>query len=687
MAACDAALARVESVAPPVPLPRAPFNNGAIIAAFRKNHRLQKALQDPAKCGILVADLVTLFNTIKVDLEAYCAAHSVGNERHVHLCRTTPCTFDHVGVQHRCMPEEPLCETTSPLDPNMSTVVSRYIKPWTKQCGLSYAGALIASSAGLSRIEKTSGEDDGARCAQDFISHNWREHFADFVRTAKGAMSEQTVVWVCAFAINQNSDISDALGTDLTTVPFARALKAAARVIVFMDGSASTLTRVWCVFEAYLATQESNIEFHVSLPDNTKAADWTGVSRKLEHLDVRFCEASNEQDRKRIMSYVSGLEDELNATVHRQISNACRDARTLDAARRGDLEALESCDPVICGDVGCTTSLHYSALAGHTEVLSYLLRSQANLEARNKDGDEAVHFASRGGQLGSLATLLDARASVESRSSGSGATPLHRAAEHDQVCIFETLLSMGASLVALDDVSATPLHYAARAGNEASARALIDLGAHVDARTVGGEVPLHWAAAGGHVATLMVLLEGSGCPQNIESKSVFGWTPLHSAARWGHSSILLALADQTADVNGRDAKNSTPLHLAASHGQKEACETLLKLGARVNRKTDSGNGSRVALHLAAQNGHVDTVTILVEGGAPVDSADVDGWTPLHLAGWNAELEVVKRLLKLRASQNSKTLAGQTPLSLAEKKHTHDALFKLLAPEKKIEGSV
>merc|ERR1712232_662029 len=61
--------------------------------------------------------------------------------------------------------------------------------------------------------------------AEVFISHTWGELFEDFVTTATQVMTPRTAVWVCAMAINQNASIGDELGTDLTTVPFARALK------------------------------------------------------------------------------------------------------------------------------------------------------------------------------------------------------------------------------------------------------------------------------------------------------------------------------------------------------------------------------------------------------------------------------------------------------------------------------
>ncbi len=52
-----------------------------------------------------------------------------------------------------------------------------------------------------------------------------------------------------------------------------------------------------------------------------------------------------------------------------------------------------------------------------------------------------------------------------------------------------------------------------------------------------------------------------------------------------------------------------------------------------------------ALHLAAQDGNVDSLQLLVNGGANVDAKNVRGQSALHLAALAQSPETVEVLLK------------------------------------------
>lgn len=66
-------------------------------------------------------------------------------------------------------------------------------------------------------------------------------------------------------------------------------------------------------------------------------------------------------------------------------------------------------------------------------------------------------------------------------------------------------------------------------------------------------------------------------------------------------------------------------------GNAKIIEILLKYGADVNSKSDSGD---TPLHIAAQDGHTKIVEILLKSGADVNSLDSRDQTPLHFAGYN-----------------------------------------------------
>lgn len=61
------------------------------------------------------------------------------------------------------------------------------------------------------------------------------------------------------------------------------------------------------------------------------------------------------------------------------------------------------------------------------------------------------------------------------------------------------------------------------------------------------------------------------------------------------------------------------------------------------------------LHLAAFEGSVDTVLLLLSAGASVDAQDLDGWTPLHYAARNeTDGDALVRTLAAAGAEIDKT---------------------------------
>lgn len=72
------------------------------------------------------------------------------------------------------------------------------------------------------------------------------------------------------------------------------------------------------------------------------------------------------------------------------------------------------------------------------------------------------------------------------------------------------------------------------------------------------------------------------------------------------------------------------LHVAATYDNVELAHVLLRAGANVNVKAP-GTGGRTALHIAANEGYVDTMKKLLFFGARLLISDDDGMTPIHCA--------------------------------------------------------
>ena len=91
------------------------------------------------------------------------------------------------------------------------------------------------------------------------------------------------------------------------------------------------------------------------------------------------------------------------------------------------------------------------------------------------------------------------------------------------------------------------------------------------------------------------------------------------------------------------------------------------------------------MHLAAQDGHVIVVEILLAAGANKDATDEDGWTPMHLAAGHGHAVIVEILLAVGAdisiitkSQNS-LISGYLPIDVARQQSHNHIVSILLSP--------
>jgi uncharacterized protein len=122
---------------------------------------------------------------------------------------------------------------------------------------------------------------------------------------------------------------------------------------------------------------------------------------------------------------------------------------------------------------------------------------------------------------------------------------------------------------------------------------------------------------------------------DINSRDPKGQTALHLALRDGSPRMLEALWKSPAlDVNAPNANAETPLMFAALRGQLEWVERLLGRGAKLHHEGWS------PIHYAATGPDVRVVRLLLDRGAPVEPRSPLGHTPLMMAArWGSEASV------------------------------------------------
>ena len=158
-----------------------------------------------------------------------------------------------------------------------------------------------------------------------------------------------------------------------------------------------------------------------------------------------------------------------------------------------------------------------------------------------------------------------------------------------------------------------------------------------------------------------------------------GLTPLMYAAAVGSSGAMKALIDKGADVNARNAFDSTALMWSVTDIDK--VRLLLDHGADVNAVSKQGH---TALLLAAMtDGSTPILRMLIAKGADVKAVDNLKMNGLLAAANANDADTVRLFLDAGLDPNSADIAGSTPLMNAAGRGNLAAVKALLAKGAKV----
>ncbi|MCG2576523.1 ankyrin repeat domain-containing protein [Dechloromonas sp. XY25] len=161
------------------------------------------------------------------------------------------------------------------------------------------------------------------------------------------------------------------------------------------------------------------------------------------------------------------------------------------------------------------------------------------------------------------------------------------------------------------------------------------------------------AEAGNHEVCAMFVRAGF----DVDTRDAREWTPLMIAAFHGREQLALMLLEFGADVFATDRGGYSPLHWAAFSGYQVVVKLLLERGVSANVLSNAGISP---LLQAAARGHEAVVGLLLESQANPNLTARDGASPLLKAVANGHAEVAERLLNAGAYRHV-TLADGTTL--------------------------
>jgi len=322
---------------------------------------------------------------------------------------------------------------------------------------------------------------------------------------------------------------------------------------------------------------------------------------------------------------------------------------------------VEECHVNVCtGTKIGETPLFLAGQEGHYDIVRYLLEEGgADVNQVRNDGIAPLNNAAWAGHTRIVELLLNHGALVDARDF-NGQTALHVASEKGYSHIAEVLLNGHADVDAADNAGSTPLCMAAAKGRAALVHILLRHGAHPGKSGWNGNSPVHLASWEGHKEVLKAMASdphpgrSSETPPPSDSES--------SPAREGRKR-LVDVATMTTLLNSQNYFGYTPLHLAVLQGNFEFAKYLLEEHSPdIHLQTCQGD---TILHTALKK--VDEGLWPSEDQGTVSKDAFLGF--LYLLFSSAHAARFKKVPEVLATPNSD---GVTPYDLIYSRH-HDLL--------------
>ncbi|XP_071538837.1 transient receptor potential cation channel subfamily A member 1 homolog [Panulirus ornatus] len=351
--------------------------------------------------------------------------------------------------------------------------------------------------------------------------------------------------------------------------------------------------------------------------------------------------------------------------------------------------------------------LHHAADRGFHECCKVLAPFYPNDAADDKEQIPPVMLAARKGHYLCYKEMNDAKMNLSYRDI-VGNTALHIVAKLGFEKFVGLLLDMGAPPNIQNNFGNTPLMEAIMKCRTSCVNILMDKGANLDMKNNSQSGVLHVAASKKAEDCLDSLLKNEDVKKNIDEKDKDGYTALCIAVKKQYEKCAILLLNAGAspkvvcqqklsllhvaaenmksflieklltfpglDLNLQNKDGETPLHVAARKGSREACQMLLRKGARIDVQDENG---RTALHLSAYQGHSSIVRLLIKSGANKRAKDDKKSTALHAAAAKGNLECCEILTDAdKALYKEQDKKKRYALDVAFQKG-HDKVFHFL----------
>jgi ankyrin repeat protein len=353
----------------------------------------------------------------------------------------------------------------------------------------------------------------------------------------------------------------------------------------------------------------------------------------------------------------------------------------IEAVKKQDVQAVRTLLKQQ-GNINATeadgfTALHWAAQRNDMQLVELLLGAGANAKASTRYNITPLYLAAVNGNAAVIERLLKAGADPNGTSQ-EGQTMLMTAALSGKADAVRLLLTHGAKIDTKEPYRGqTALMWAAAEGNTAAVDVLLEAGADFTLKSNGGFTPLLFAVRNAHLETTVALLKRGA---NVNDVATDGSSALSIAAVNAYFELASVLLDHGANPNLPDPRAS-PLHTVAwlrkpgADGAAGVGNTPVGTPQQTGKVTAIQLARKLLEHGANPNTRVEwnEPRFGKEGGTARNPPNIRlgrhllsyrGATPFYVAAKNGDIELMRLLVEFKADPTITTLTGITPLMVA-----------------------
>ena len=280
--------------------------------------------------------------------------------------------------------------------------------------------------------------------------------------------------------------------------------------------------------------------------------------------------------------------------------------------------------------------------AGNIEAVQFLLKLGGNIDYYNEEGMTALMLASKGGHEQVVQTLVSAGVNVNIQDNNSY-TALMLACDTNSYAIINYLLQAEANPNIQNDNGDSAIIITCHNNHSDIVKLLLQYSADQLIINKNDDTALTVATRQNSIEIVEMLLEHLAESQKTSAVT----SALTTACQYGHSQIIVSLLAKLYEFF---LPEEFQLFISCAKGDDNSTKSHI-YDTNVNINCILANDI-TPLMIASSCGHTETVQVLLQAGANVNSTDSNGYNPLVYAiTGHKSLQVIEQLLKAGAQPN------------------------------------